>query len=337
MHEAQQDAEESGSTGISGILTIVVFFGIIYIINALFSSKKSENNLTQEHDEFDNYLYLEEIEKAGEIAEKEMMDLVNKDDALSDVDIPPMPISNKDYLNHEKEEEKYVEEFIKKQEDKFFPEGSIEERLKDVSRNSVVDLGLSVKWSNKNIGANKIYDIGYKFRWGTIDYIENFDRGKLSEYYEIPFEKEIDEYMQDISGNEDLDAANKFSGGMLRIPTKAECEELLQRCKWDYVEVDKYKGFIITGPSGASIFLPVSYSSFVNCMDIIMLSVEEAYMTSTPAVEKLPEVTRVAFGEGGCSYRMSIVNNNHATESFTKRIVSFSKKHRFSPIRGVCK
>lgn len=191
MHEAQQDAEESGSTGISGILTIVVFFGIIYIINALFSSKKSENNLTQEHDEFDNYLYLEEIEKAGEIAEKEMMDLVNKDDALSDVDIPPMPISNKDYLNHEKEEEKYVEEFIKKQEDKFFPEGSIEERLKDVSRNSVVDLGLSVKWSNKNIGANKIYDIGYKFRWGTIDYIENFDRGKLSEYYEIPLRRRL--------------------------------------------------------------------------------------------------------------------------------------------------
>lgn len=40
MHEAQQDAEESGATGIKGILCLVVSFGIIYFINYLSNSKK---------------------------------------------------------------------------------------------------------------------------------------------------------------------------------------------------------------------------------------------------------------------------------------------------------
>lgn len=340
MHEAQQDAEESGATGVSGIITLIVFFGVVYVISAIWPSKKNKkSDVPQVQDEFDKELYWEEKEKAEERAELEMMASQSEDDleipvAFNNVDFSPIQITEKEFRDREKEHEAFLNRIVKEQEDKFFPPGSIEDALKSVSTQPIVDLGLSVKWSNKNIGANNIYDIGYKFRWGTFDFIENFDNNKLSDYYKIPFDEAIGNCEDDISGNKSLDAATKFSNGELRTPTKEECEELIEKCTWSYIEVDKYKGFIVTGPSGASIYLPLSYSSFVNCMHIVMMSVDEAYMTSTP-VKKEPSQTDQMLDIKGWSYRMSIVNNNHETESFTRRIDSFSKKHRFSPIRGV--
>lgn len=339
MHEAQQDAEESGATGISGIFTLIVFFGIVYVISALWSSKKDKkSSSSQIQDGFDEGLYWEEKEQ--ERAELKMMESQIEEEldipiAFNNADLSPIHITENEFKQQKKEHEDFVNSFVKEQEEKFFPIGSIEDALKNVSSNPIVDLGLSVKWRNKNIGATDIFDIGYKFRWGTFDYIENYDREKLAEYYAIPFDDAIGSCEEDISGNEIFDAATKFSKGELRTPTKKECEELIDRCKWEYVEVDKYKGFIVTGPSGASIYLPLSFSSFVNCMYIVMMSVDEAYMTSTPVIKQKSQTDEMLDIEGW-SYRMSIVNNNHKTESFTKRIDSFSKKHRFSPIRGVC-
>lgn len=347
MHEAQQDAEESGASGFSGIVTIIVFFGLVYITSALWGAKKKKKNeFHKMTDESASDLNWEEKEKAEEKAEIETLASLKEGEGVitntvamvdDNEDLPPMQIADMEqFRKREKEHEDFLNRIVKQQEDKYFPIGSIEERLKGISTDPVVDLGLTVKWSSMNIGAHKLYEMGYQFRWGTFDYIENFDRNKLAEYYAISFDKEIDEYKEDISGNENFDAALKFSEGTLRIPTKAECEELIEKCRWDYVEVDKYKGFIVTGPSGQSIYLPLSYSSFVNCYHTVMISVSEAYMTSTPKLETNYELDRT-FEGGGSSYRLIITNNNHKTESFTKRIDYFSRKHRFSPIRGVCR
>lgn len=344
MHEAQQDAEESGATGIQGIVTMVIFFGAIYIISAIWPSKKDKhnNNSSSFTDEADENMYWEEKEKAEQYAEMDLLDSLNdkKDTptASDNLDYSPIEISAEELFSAREREQKhkeFVAKFIKQQEDKSFPEGSIKEKLKSLSREPLVDLGLSVKWCSKNIGALDIYDLGYRFRWGSLNHIDNYDKEKSSEYYYMPYDENVDKLDEDISGKENYDAATKLSGGEFRTPTKAECEELMEKCNWEYLEVDKYKGFIITGPSKNSIFLPLSYSSFINCMYLVMMTVEEAYMTSTPEMSSKPTLEKI-YGFEGYAYKMKIINSNHRTDKFTRRIDSFGKRG-LSPIRGVCK
>lgn len=40
-----------------------------------------------------------------------------------------------------------------------------------------------------------------------------------------------------------------------RMPTKAELQELIDKCKWTLYEKEGIKGYIVTGPSGKSILL----------------------------------------------------------------------------------
>lgn len=42
--------------------------------------------------------------------------------------------------------------------------------------------------------------------------------------------------------------------GDSRLPTRAEADELINKCKWEYN--DRKKGYKVTGPNGNSIFLP---------------------------------------------------------------------------------
>ena len=43
--------------------------------------------------------------------------------------------------------------------------------------------------------------------------------------------------------------------GNSRLPTRAEADELINKCKWEYN--DRKKGYKVTGPNGNSIFLPL--------------------------------------------------------------------------------
>ena len=43
--------------------------------------------------------------------------------------------------------------------------------------------------------------------------------------------------------------------GDSRLPTRAEADELINKCKWEYN--DRKKGYKVTGPNGNSIFLPL--------------------------------------------------------------------------------
>lgn len=50
MHEAQQDAEESGATGFTGIVSTIIFFGIIWFISKIYDEHK-ENKKRREEQE----------------------------------------------------------------------------------------------------------------------------------------------------------------------------------------------------------------------------------------------------------------------------------------------
>lgn len=97
------------------------------------------------------------------------------------------------------------------------------------TEDDAVDLGLSVKWANcKNVGAD--YNSPYEGNW---DY---------------PLTYTVTE--------------TEWSDGW-RLPTQSEWQELCDKCGWEYKE--RYngrfaEGYVITGPNGNSIYLPVNSS-----------------------------------------------------------------------------
>lgn len=343
MHEAQQDAEESGATGFTGIFSVIVFFGLMYFISKIWPSKndKSSNISNKPYDKEEDYeSRWEEEDCVQEQSEMEILDYLEDMDhnisSYNSLDFSPIKSRESNAIEeqpmkpkfHPSTGDTFFDKIVCEEEEKYYPVGSIRDKLKGITKERFIDLGLSVKWSSKNIGATEIYELGFYFRWGCQDYIDSYDREKILEYSKIPYPKEIENIEEYIYGNPQYDMATKFSNGEERLPSIEEFEELINKCKWEYLEVDKYKGFIITGPSGKSIYLPMAYHSFVNCMYQMMMSVGEAYMSGVPNLKN-------EYGlEEKSAFYLGINNKDHKTEDFDVRVDSYFKT-RFSPIRSV--
>ena len=135
-----------------------------------------------------------------------------------------------------------------------------------------VDLGLSVKWASANLGAAKPEDDGGLFAWGeTSVKCRPYSRGNykfqlssgsgsftkydFGERYEnnghLDFKEQLDP--------ED-DAAHVLLGGQWRMPTAAECDELLRNCTWTRIDEENRKGWLVSsnvpGYEGNAIYLP---------------------------------------------------------------------------------
>ena len=112
-----------------------------------------------------------------------------------------------------------------------------------------VDLGLSVKWATCNVGASKPEDYGNYYAWGEITTKSSYTESNSKTYGKS---------MGDIAGNSSYDAARANWGGSWRMPTKAEMQELIDRCAWTWTTQNGVKGYKVTGPNGNSIFLPAA-------------------------------------------------------------------------------
>ncbi len=65
--------------------------------------------------------------------------------------------------------------------------------------------------------------------------------------------------MSDIGGNSSYDAARANWGGSWRLPTKAECDELVNNCTRQWTTRNGVKGMFFTSKrNGNSIFLPAA-------------------------------------------------------------------------------
>lgn len=127
-----------------------------------------------------------------------------------------------------------------------------------------VDLGLSVKWADRNVGASSPSDYGDLLEWGAL---------KESQHYaKVDF---------DISGNPQYDAATAAWGDGWRLPTKQEMEELVEKCKWEWTTQGGHSGYRITGPNGNSIFLPAAGWRLEDS-EINYDGVSATYWSSTP-------------------------------------------------------
>ena len=123
--------------------------------------------------------------------------------------------------------------------------------VQEINGHEYVDLGLpsGLKWATCNVGANKPEDYGNSYAWG-----ETKTKSDYRSSNSVTWDKSI----SDIGGKSQYDAARSNWGGTWRLPTKAELEELKNRCTWKWTTQNGVKGYKVTGPNGNSIFLPAA-------------------------------------------------------------------------------
>ncbi len=119
--------------------------------------------------------------------------------------------------------------------------------------NQPVDLGLSVKWAQLNIGAKRPENAGGYYRWGeTETYASTYSVNYPYRGFSF-WSSHRDEVLD---GNDNLyrsmDPANHLVGKQWRMPTKAEFEELLNKCSCDWVKLNGMRGCLFTSKSSGS-------------------------------------------------------------------------------------
>lgn len=123
----------------------------------------------------------------------------------------------------------------------------------DISTDRKVDLGLSVYWAGWNVGASSPKGYGKCYAWGETTAKSDYSHSSY-QYFDGNSNVNIS---NDICGME-YDVARAQWGGNWRMPTKTECQELIDRCDWTWVTYNGISGYKVTGPNGNSIFLPAA-------------------------------------------------------------------------------
>ena len=136
-----------------------------------------------------------------------------------------------------------------------------------------VDLGLPSgnKWASCNLGASAPEERGDYFAWGETETKVNY-----SEFNS----KTRDKRIRRIAGNGVYDAAAAKLGAGWQMPTKDDFEELIKNCTWVLTNVNGVDGFLVTGYTGNSIFLPTT--GYRDGMSLCSDDKLGEYWTSTP-------------------------------------------------------
>ena len=133
-----------------------------------------------------------------------------------------------------------------------FTNGKYYEVKVKMKMHEYVDLGLSVKWATMNVGAESETDRGNYFAWGeTTGHAYSsgyqFSEGNYA-WYNDDVTGKYTKYKHDGSSwdyevlESDDDAATRNWGGVWRMPTKAEWEELLNEDNCTWMWTTDYKG-----------------------------------------------------------------------------------------------
>lgn len=128
-----------------------------------------------------------------------------------------------------------------------------------------VDLGLSVKWCDVNLGAKSSEQYGDYFAWGETTTKASYEIGTYKfcqgDFKSLTKYNNFDSYGV-VDGLTRLDSIDDAAHVQLqekwRIPTKEEFEELVNNCNWEWTVKNGIDGYLVTGPNGNSIFIPVA-------------------------------------------------------------------------------
>ena len=141
-----------------------------------------------------------------------------------------------------------------------------------VNDHGYVDLGLSVKWATCNVGASSTSDYGDYYAWGETSTKSSYDQDNSNTHGKS---------MGNIGGNSSYDVARYRWGDSWRLPTKAEFQELIDKCTWTWTTQGGHNGYKVTSKTnGKSIFLPAAGYSYGTSPDDV--GEEGSYWSSTP-------------------------------------------------------
>ena len=130
-----------------------------------------------------------------------------------------------------------------------------------------VDLGLpnGTLWATHNVGATSPEGLGDFFAWGETAPKANYEWSSTAWLYSENGQKRISKYNTKseygpVDNKTELDpeddAAYVNMGPEWRMPSKADIDELVENCTWEWTQVNGVNGQLITGPNGNTMFLP---------------------------------------------------------------------------------
>ena len=139
-----------------------------------------------------------------------------------------------------------------------------------------VDLGLSVKWATCNVGATSPEGYGSYYAWGETSTKSSYTWSNLKYCLDNSGDKFSKYLGQSKYGTVDNkttldlsdDAAHVNWGGSWRMPTKAEQDELREKCTWTRTTMNGKNGYKVTSKlNGNSIFLPAAGCRYNSGLD----------------------------------------------------------------------
>lgn len=155
-----------------------------------------------------------------------------------------------------------------------------------------VDLGLRVKWATCNMGTSSPSGYGNYYAWGETSPKSSCDEDNCKTY---------ERSMSDIRGNSSYDAARANWGGNWRLPTKAEFDELVNNCDYEWTTQNGVKGMRFTSRrNGNNIFLPAAGWRYGTSTKYV--GERGGYWSSTPYEGRTQDAYYLYFDSGGSAY-----------------------------------
>jgi len=157
-----------------------------------------------------------------------------------------------------------------------------------VNQEEAVDMGVSVLWANCNVGASKPEGFGAFYAFGETEEKNLYDYTTWS-FCPPTSDWEIEVYPIDseISGSP-LDPAHVNVSNGWRMPTLAECKELIEKCTHRMLTYNGIAGTLIIADNGNTIFLPLAGTkrpTYQHTPQHMFIGVEGVYMSGTSEYE----------------------------------------------------
>lgn len=135
----------------------------------------------------------------------------------------------------------------------FYPKPGVAVAVSPIAERDAVDLGLSVDWAPCNMGAERTMG---RLMPGA------FLRTMPNPYQVLKYGRDYPDSIfvrnhPSLEGTRN-DVAMRLWHGRWRLPLNSDFYELIERCQWQYIEQPgDLPGYLVTGPNGNSIFLPL--------------------------------------------------------------------------------
>ncbi|MBQ4345054.1 MAG: hypothetical protein IJC40_04035 [Muribaculaceae bacterium] len=183
----------------------------------------------------------------------------------------------------------------------------------NVSAQKAVDLGLpsGTLWADRNVGANSPEDYGDYYAWG-----ETSTKRDYSLYTYQYYHNGYTNIGSNIAGSR-YDVARQAWGGGWKLPTKAQWEELENRCTWTWTTEGGHSGYKVTGPNGNSIFLPAA--GFRNGTLSLGVGSDGIYWGATLIEGYIDSARTLSFGSGGYGMDYDYRSCGHTVRPVTEK------------------